>query len=207
MGEPSRQSHWDQVYRSKGEGGVSWFEASPALSLVLIHATTISTKSAIIDIGGGAARLVDALLDERFEDVTVLDLAPAALTNAKARLGARAAKVHWLDADVTTWDPLRAYDLWHDRAVFHFLTDVDDRAAYARCAAKALRAGGHLIIGTFAPDGPERCSSLPVMRHDAESIGASLGDAFRLVESRPHEHRTPAGAIQRFQFSRYVKTG
>jgi len=206
MDGPSRQFHWEQVYRSKGEAGVSWFEKSPTLSLALIHATGIGTKAAIVDIGGGASRLVDALLHEGFEDVSVLDLAPAALATAKARLGTRSAKVNWLEADVTTWNPPRAYDLWHDRAVFHFLTEAADRAAYAKCAAKALRVGGHIVIGTFAPDGPERCSGLPVMRHDAATIGAILGGAFSLVESRRHAHRTPAGAIQRFQFSWYVKT-
>jgi SAM-dependent methyltransferase len=205
MNSSDRQTHWENVYRTKSDREVSWFEHSPALSLDLIHATGAGHKAAIIDIGGGASRLVDALLDDGFEDVSVLDLSEAALATSQARLGARAAPVDWLLADVTVWEPPRAYDVWHDRAVFHFLTQPEDRAAYAACAFKGVRAGGHVIIGTFAPDGPERCSGLPVMRHDAASIGAVLGDAFTLVESRQHDHRTPAGAIQRFQFSRFKK--
>jgi SAM-dependent methyltransferase len=206
MSSLGRQSHWDKVYQSKGERDVSWFEESPALSLDLIRATGASTRASIIDIGGGASRLVDALLNEGFEAVTVLDLSPTALAAAQARLGARSAKVHWLVADVTTWDPPQVYDVWHDRAVFHFLTEADDRAVYAERALKALRPGGQLIIGTFAPNGPERCSGLPVVCHDAGSIGEILGSSFTLIETRRHAHHTPMGAIQRFQFSRFVKS-
>lgn len=206
MDNLERQAHWDRVYRSKGEREVSWFEESPALSRDLIRAAGIDDKAAIVDIGGGASRLVDALLDEGFADVTVLDLSPAALATAQARLGAHSSKVHWLVADVTSWDPPRLYDVWHDRAVFHFLTQAQERAAYAERALRGVRPGGQLIIGTFAPDGPERCSGLPVVRHDAASIGAILGSAFTLRESRRHDHRTPAGAIQRFQFSRFVRS-
>ena len=205
MNNTSRQAHWENVYRAKGERDVSWFEQSPALSLDLIRATGVDSKAAIIDIGGGASRLVDALLADGFEDVSVLDLSGTALATSKARLGARGATVDWLLADVTRWEPPRAYDVWHDRAVFHFLTDAQERAAYAARAFKGVRAGGHVIIGTFAPDGPERCSGLPVVRHDAASIGAVLGSAFTLIESRRHDHRTPTGKIQRFQFSRYKK--
>ena len=205
MNSSSRQTHWDNIYRTKGESEVSWFEQSPALSLDLIRATGVDSKAAVIDIGGGASRLVDALLDEGFEDVSALDLSEVALATSRARLGARAAKVQWLIADVTRWEPPRAYDVWHDRAVFHFLTEAPARADYAACVFKGVRAGGHVIIGTFAPDGPERCSGLPVMRHDAASIGAVLGNAFTLIESRRHDHRTPTGTIQRFQFSRYKK--
>ncbi len=200
-----RQSHWENVYRTKSDREVSWFEESPALSLDLIRATGVDHKAALIDIGGGASRLVDVLLDDGFEDISVLDLSEAALATSQARLGVRGATVDWLLADVTSWQPPRAYDVWHDRAVFHFLTSQEDRAAYAACASKGVRAGGHLIIGTFALDGPERCSGLPVMRHDAASIGAVLGSAFTQVESRRHDHRTPAGSTQRFQFSRFTR--
>ncbi len=205
MSSLGRQAHWDQVYRSKDDREVSWFEESPALSLDLIRATGVLHKAPIIDIGGGASRLVDALLDDGFEDVSVLDVSPAALARSKARLGVRGAKVHWLVADVTAWDPPQAYDVWHDRAVFHFLTEAEERAAYAARVAHAVRPGGHVVIGTFAPEGPQRCSGLPVMRHHAASIGAILGGSFRLVESRRHDHRTPAGVIQRFQFCRFSK--
>ncbi len=200
-----RQAHWENVYRTKGEREVSWFQESPAISLDLIQATRIKPDASIIDIGGGASRLVDALLDARFDNVTVLDLSEKALATSKARLGARSAKVIWIAADVTAWEPAQAYDVWHDRAAFHFLTDPRDRAAYAERVLRAVRRGGHVIIGTFAPDGPERCSGLPVARHDAASLGKILGSSFKLIGSRKHSHHTPMGAIQRFQFSRFQR--
>ena len=196
-----RQPHWQGVYTSKGEAEVSWFQESPATSLEMIELAGVSPAAAIIDIGGGASRLVDALRDRGFQAVSVLDLSSAALETAKARLGAHSDQVEWIVADVTTWQPARSYDLWHDRAAFHFLTDAPDRAAYVACLTKAIKTGGHAIIATFAPDGPERCSGLPVMRYDPESLGAMLGGAFTLVNSRRHEHTTPWGAKQRFQFS------
>ncbi len=198
-----RQAHWQNVYATKGERSVSWFQERPDISLDLIHATGADTRAAIVDIGGGASRLVDALIDEGFADITILDLSDAALATSKARLGRKAAPVRWVTADVTTWEPPRSYDVWHDRAALHFLTDAGDRAAYADRVGRALRPGGHVIIGTFAPDGPERCSGLPVIRHDAASLGALLGPDFALIENRRHDHHTPGGATQKFQFSRF----
>lgn len=203
MSEPIRQAHWENVYATKGEGDVSWFQERPDVSLDLIKATGVDADAAVVDVGGGASRLVDALLDLGFTSVSVLDLSEKALATSKARLGARAGRVKWLVADVITWQPAESYDVWHDRAAFHFLTDAKDREAYAECVLKAVRPGGHVIIGTFAPDGPERCSGLPVMRADAKSIEAMLGDSFVLVESRRHDHTTPSGAVQHFQFSRF----
>lgn len=205
MSEPIRQVHWENVYTTKGEGDVSWFQERPDVSLDLIRATGIGTDAAIVDIGGGASRLVDALIEKGHTSLTVLDLSEKALATSKERLGARGARVKWIVADVTAWRPAESCDVWHDRAAFHFLTDAKDRDAYAECVLKAVRPGGHVIIGTFAPDGPERCSGLPVMRHDAASIGAVLGNTFELVESRRHDHTTPAGAVQRFQFSRFKR--
>jgi len=196
-----RQAHWQHVYTSKDEQAVSWFEAVPSVSLDLIRATGVGPDAAIIDIGGGAARLADALLDDGFRDLTVLDLSAEALEKAKARLGARAASVQWVTADVTTWQPDRHFDVWHDRAALHFLTDAQAQAAYAERVTRAVKPGGHVIIFTFAPDGPERCSGLPVVRHDAASLSKLLGSAFELIESRRHDHHTPGGAVQRFQFS------
>ena len=203
MSDLGRQAHWENVYATKEEHAVSWFQERPDISLDLIRATGVKTSASIIDIGGGASRLVDALIDEGFEAITVLDLSEKALTTSKARLGARGAHVQWVVADITTWEPPQSYDVWHDRAALHFLTDPKDRAASAERVSRAVRPGGHVIIGTFALDGPERCSGLPIVRYDAASLGKILGPSFELIESKRHEHHTPAGAIQRFQFSRF----
>lgn len=198
-----RQAHWENVYATKDEHAVSWFQEKPDISLDLILATGVKATASIIDIGGGASRLVDTLVDEGFKAVTVLDLSEKALATSKARLGTRGANVQWVVADITIWEPTQTFDVWHDRAALHFLTDPKDRAAYAERVSRAVRSSGHVIIGTFAPDGPERCSGLPVVRHDAATLGKLLGHSFELVESRRHDHQTPAGATQRFQFSRF----
>lgn len=201
MENESRQAHWEGVYTKKGENELSWFQESPAPSLELIAEVGTTHASPIIDIGGGASRLVDNLIDRGFEDVTVLDLSEAALEATKARLGDRAAQVHWIVTDATVWEPLKAYDVWHDRAAFHFLTEDRDRAAYVARLERALKVGGYAIIATFALDGPERCSGLPVVRYDAASLGQTLGRAFQLVDTRRHAHATPWGSDQSFQFS------
>ncbi len=200
MSGTARQVHWQTVYRSKGETDVSWFEAEPAVSLDLVARAGTPPEAAVIDIGGGASRLVDHLLDRGFADVTVLDLSEAALAAARARLGGRAAQVQWIVADATTWTPPRRYHLWHDRAAFHFLTEPADRTAYMARLRQAIAPGGHVVIGTFAPDGPARCSGLPVIRHDADSLAAALGPGFVLVDTRRQAHVTPSGPVQRFQF-------
>jgi 2-polyprenyl-3-methyl-5-hydroxy-6-metoxy-1,4-benzoquinol methylase len=197
----SRQQHWENVYVTKGETEVSWFQETPSLSLQLMTLAGATPRSDVIDIGGGASRFVDALVEMGFQSVTVLDLSEAAIAVVKARLGSRANKVKWVVADVTTWEPQQFYDLWHDRATFHFLTEERDRTAYVAHLSKAVKPGGHAIIATFAPDGPERCSGLPVVRYDAESLGYVLGDAFELIETRRQQHMTPSGSEQRFQFS------
>jgi SAM-dependent methyltransferase len=200
MGEVGRQAHWESVYTTKGENEVSWFQQSPTPSLDLIMMQAEPT-SAIIDVGGGASRLVDHLLERGFEDVTVLDLSAAALAADKVRLGARAERVNWIVADVTSWEPARTYDIWHDRAAFHFLTEASDRAAYVARIERGLKIGGHAIIATFAPDGPEKCSGLPVARYDSASLARTLGTPFKLVHTQRHEHATPWGSRQIFQFS------
>ena len=201
MSEFNRQAHWQQVYKEKGEYQVSWFQDQPAISLELIEAVGAKPSSAIIDIGGGASRLMDALVDRGYGDLSVLDLSESATSIAKARLADRAAQVKWIVADVTQWKPTRAYDLWHDRAAFHFLTRASDRDAYIDRLIKAVPSGGHAIIGTFAVDGPERCSGLPVVRYDAARLSAKFTPAFALLDTRRDDHRTPWGAIQHFQFS------
>jgi trans-aconitate methyltransferase len=202
MNTASRQAHWEKVYNTKRENELSWFQENPAPSLDLIGKAGATAASSVIDVGGGASRLVDALLENGFKDVTVLDLSGAALAAAKARLLSRRDQVQWVVADVTEWEPQgRAYDIWHDRAALHFLTEEPDRMAYVARLIKAVKPGGCAIIATFAPDGPERCSGLPVLRHDAESLRRVVGDAFEVIETLRHEHRTPWGSEQHFQFS------
>jgi len=201
MSDANRRTHWENVYTSKSDHEVSWFQENPAPSLALIAEIGATPSAAVIDIGGGASRLVDHLIDQGFSDVTVLDLSAAALEATKARLGERAGRVHWLVADATTWEPSRAYDIWHDRAAFHFLTEARDRAGYIARLSQALKLGGHAIIATFALDGPEKCSGLPVMRYDAVRLGQTLGSGFELLQSHGNDHATPWGSHQQFQFS------
>lgn len=201
MNGSGRREHWQDVYKEKGENRVSWFQEQPTISMELIQAVGAKADSALIDIGGGASRLVDQLVQQNYRDLTVLDLSENAIAIAKQRLGPRASMVRWIVADATQWQPGRQYDLWHDRAAFHFLTEAADRRAYVERLAKALRAGGHAIIGTFAVDGPERCSGLPVVRYDAGRLSAELGNGFALIETRRDDHKTPWDAVQHFQFS------
>ncbi|WP_035710192.1 class I SAM-dependent methyltransferase [Bradyrhizobium genomosp. I (2014)] len=198
-----RSAHWDHVYATKGEAEVSWYQDSPAISLEMIRAASPNHDAAIIDIGGGASRLVDALLQDGYRDVSVLDLSVNALEVAKKRIGAGASMVDWIVADATSWRPAKSYDVWHDRAAFHFLTDPRDRAAYVERLRSAVASGGQVIIGTFAPDGPEKCSGLPVQRHDSASLAAELGPEFELMETRRETHHTPWNSTQAFQFSRF----
>jgi SAM-dependent methyltransferase len=207
MQSRDRQAHWQDVYTNKAENEVSWFQESPAPSIELIMQIGAAHTCPVIDIGGGASRLVDDLIDKGFDDITVLDLSEVALQVAKSRLGDRAAKVDWIAADVTTWEPLRTYGIWHDRATFHFLTDEHDRTAYVQRLKQAVKVGGHAIIATFALDGPERCSGLLVVRYDPESLARILGPAFELTDRRQHRHATPWGTEQSFQFSMFRRTG
>jgi SAM-dependent methyltransferase len=203
MSDVSRKAHWENVYATKGEREVSWYQKSPAPSLELLALAGLAADASIIDIGGGASRLVDALVDRNVRRITVLDLSAAALDAARQRLGNRAAGVEWVVADVTIWEPSETYDLWHDRAAFHFLTDPADQSVYVDRLRKAVKPGGYAIIGTFALDGPERCSGLPIVRYDAASLSAILGTDFKLIDARRNDHATPWGAVQRFQFSTF----
>jgi trans-aconitate methyltransferase len=203
MSDASRKAHWETVYTTKGENEVSWFQENPAPSLELIDLGGSTSESAIVDIGGGASRLVDSLVARGFNRVTVLDISEAALEVAKARLGTRASRVQWVVADVTEWCPTQTFDVWHDRAAFHFLTESADKAAYVSRLKAAVMPGGCVIIGTFALDGPERCSGLLVSRYDAASLAATFGQGFELIDTRRHEHATPSGVAQKFQFSTF----
>jgi SAM-dependent methyltransferase len=207
MTDSSRQAHWENVYRTKGERKVSWFQESPVPSLELIALTGAAPSTDIVDIGGGASRLVDSLLAQGYRNVTVLDVSSTALAAARERLGGDAARVNWIVADVTNWQPEQRYGIWHDRAAFHFLNAHEEQAAYVESLRRALKIGGHAIIGTFALDGPEKCSGLPVTRHSAETIGMLFGPGFKLVDGRRHQHATPWRSVQHFHFSTFVRLG
>lgn len=199
-----RARHWRDVYSAREEAALTWFEARPQVSLDLIeHYLPPGAGATVIDVGGGTSRLVDALLERGYGPVAVLDIAPTALDATQRRLGPDADAVTWIAADITGWDPPGQWALWHDRAVFHFLTAERDRAAYVAAMAAAVRPGGHAIVATFAEDGPETCSGLPVCRYAPASLFATVErispGAFRLVEGRRHVHVTPKGNRQSFQ--------
>jgi hypothetical protein len=201
-----RRQHWNSVYTTKGERDVSWFEPSPEISLQMIEAAGLPPDACVLDVGGGESRLVDALLARGVSCIGVLDVARDALLRAQARLGDQAADVAWIQADVTGMWSWKDVDVWHDRAVFHFLTERADREMYKERLVEHVKPGGAVIIATFSLDGPEKCSGLPVTRYSPEALAAELGHAFTLVESRPHTHTTPWGASQRFQYSRFTRT-
>ena len=197
----SRDEHWESVYRSKASTQVSWYQPEAALSLELIRRVAPDTDATIIDVGGGASTLVDGLVDAGYDAVTVLDIAPTALGVARDRLASRAAGIAWVAADVVTAPlPSGAYDVWHDRAVFHFLTDANDRARYVAQVRRTVRPGGHVIVASFASDGPTRCSGLDVVRYSPEAMHAEFGTGFRLLDSVREDHHTPTGVMQSFVY-------
>lgn len=200
----SRRAHWERVYSEKGEDALSWFEPQAQTSLALIDAVGIAPHAAV-DVGAGTSRFVDALIARGVPDITLIDLSQTALDRTRARLGAAADRVRFVAADVTTWTPERRFDLWHDRAAFHFLTEPEARAAYLARLRTALTPGGHALIATFAEDGPERCSGLPVQRYAAQDLAAALGPDFALRETRRVTHSTPWGSEQRFQASLFQR--
>ena len=193
--------HWRTVYATKSPEEVSWFEAEPEASLEAMRSLQVKPGSAVVDVGAGASRLADALLDIGFSDVTLLDIADSALDTSRARLGARADQVSWQVADVRHWRPERRYAVWHDRAVFHFLTEAADREKYRHTLLDATRRGSLILLATFAPHGPEQCSGLPVRRYDADGLASELGDGFALREAWRQLHQTPSGASQSFQWA------
>jgi SAM-dependent methyltransferase len=199
--------HWNQVYQTKAPDDVSWFQTRPATSLRLIEACGFSKVDGIIDVGGGASVLVDALLDAGFTKLAVLDISATALDHAKRRLGARAGAVDWFAADVTTFTPPRQFSLWHDRAVFHFLTEKADRQKYVATIKRTLTPDGHAVIATFAIDGPEKCSGLKVSRYGAPTICAELGAEFQLLQQVNETHVTPWNTEQRFSYFRFARQG
>ncbi len=195
------RTHWEQIYGSKRATEVSWYQSEPAVSLALIRKFVPDRGSAIIDIGGGASTLVDRLLDSDYRSVTVLDISAEALGQAQTRLAERAELVTWVEANVLE-EPLppAGFDFWHDRAVFHFLTQASDRRRYIEQVHRAVRVGGHVAVATFAPDGPTQCSGLEVLRYDPSELHAEFGADFRLLQSEREEHTTPTGAVQPFTY-------
>ena len=194
--------HWETVYRNQPVETASWFQVTPEVSLRLIDQATLEKDAAIIDVGGGASKLVDHLLLRGFRDVSVLDISASALRISKARLNNPLRGVHWIECDLQHFEPERRYDLWHDRALFHFMTGERQRAAYRRILDKAVAPGGHVIIATFAIDGPEQCSGLPVRRYDADRVRAEFGDGYQLESEQPESHLTPGGKVQEFTYFR-----
>lgn len=191
-----RAAHWESVYERNRGDSVSWYQAEPDLSLELVDLLGSSTGAGVIDVGGGTSVLADALLHRGYADVTVLDISEAGLKVSRERVGADA-PVEWIAHDLLTWEPTRRYDLWHDRAVFHFLSG-EEVGVYRDLLRRALAPRGHVIMATFAPDGPEWCSGLPVTRYGADQLMETLGSEFEMVGQRREVHRTPSGAIQPF---------
>jgi ubiquinone/menaquinone biosynthesis C-methylase UbiE len=193
------KTHWEEVYETKDSTKVSWFQENPDLSLQLIDDTCVGSLAQVIDVGGGASTLVDNLLDRNYQNITVLDISASALQVAQERIGSQANLVTWLDADITQIQlPYQFYDVWHDRAVFHFLTRASDRQKYVEAVMHSVKAGGHVIVATFDIDGPSRCSGLEIVRYNSDSLHNEFGDKFNLVHSTGESHETPFGTEQKF---------
>jgi len=195
-----RKSHWDSAYATKGDD-VSWYQSNPARSLEMINAAAPMLSASIIDVGAGASRLVDKLLDIGYSDITLLDVSEVALGATRHRLEGAGGKVSWIAADITLWRPDRSYEIWHDRAVFHFLTDEASQEAYIFALKQGTRLGSTIILFTFAPTGPEKCSGLPVQRYSADTLAARLGPDFALYTDGTERHPTPFGTTQDFTYA------
>jgi SAM-dependent methyltransferase len=195
------QTHWEKIYQQKAPDAVSWYQPHLEKCLALIEQFAPKQSASIIDVGGGESTLVDDLLARGYQNVTVLDISQTAIDANRKRLGNAAETVHWVVADITKDElPSCAYDVWHDRAVFHFLTSATDRAAYVRQVAHAVSPGGHVVVSTFGPEGPTKCSGLKIVRYDAESVHNEFGVHFRLLGSSTELHRTPFGTTQQFLY-------
>lgn len=196
-----RLSHWEGVYSEREDTQLSWHQDDPSISLELCELAGMQSASSVIDIGSGTSRFAARLIEKGLSDIAVLDVSQSALDRSRRQLGPVSERIEWITADVTNWSPDRSYDLWHDRAVFHFLVNAEDRVLYRDRLCRCLLPGGHAIIATFPPDGPEKCSGLPVLRYDPEALRKELGEDFTLIAHRRHMHHTPWGSAQPFQFS------
>lgn len=195
------REHWNKVYTAKRETEVSWYQPHPELSLGFIKSAAPNVSASILDVGGGASHLVDELLSQGYSDVTVLDVSQAALDRSKERLGPLADTVSWIAADITEWVPSRTWDIWHDRAVFHFLTAAQDQDRYIAALMAGTKPGSVAVMATFALDGPESCSGLPVQRYSPITLAARIGGGFELVSEALESHRTPKGNLQKFAYA------
>jgi trans-aconitate methyltransferase len=201
-----RKTHWEKVYDSNSPREVSWYQNEPTLSMRLIDHTQIANDAPIIDVGGGTSKLVDNLLDADYSNISVLDISDSALQHARKRLADKAAEIEWYNEDITGFNPPHRFALWHDRAVFHFLTSQDDRNKYLNVLKQSLEPGGHVIIMTFAVGGPQKCSGLEIMQYDEEKLMVEFGQEFELLETGHQGHVTPAGSEQKFAWFRLIRT-
>ena len=200
-----RNKHWGDVYQEKSSSELSWYQKEPKLSMELIRSTNVASNDAIIDVGAGTSVLVDYLKKEHYINFNVLDISENAIAIAKKRLGKSAKSINWIVSDITKFDVFQKFSLWHDRALFHFLTDPSDRRIYVKALINAIRPEGHLIIATFAIGGPKKCSGLEIVQYDSEKMIAELGDNFKLVEERKEVHITPANKEQKFNFFLFLR--
>jgi len=197
----NKKTHWEMVYETKSDRQVSWFREHLDNSLRMILQTKVSKEATIIDVGGGSSTLADDLLEQGFADISVLDISAKALEKSRARLGTRAAQIEWIEADITQVSlPENHYDVWHDRAVFHFLTDAEDRRKYVELVMRSLKIGGHIIVASFGENGPNKCSGLEVLRYSPETMHNEFGGGFKLVKSLNETHETPFGTTQEFVY-------
>jgi SAM-dependent methyltransferase len=199
------KTHWENIYRTKQSQEVSWTQEVPKISLDFVRSFKLPKTASIIDIGGGDSKLADFLLDAGYEDVTVLDISGAALERAEQRLGSRADKINWVEQDITRFEPTTRFDLWHDRAAFHFLTTAEQINRYLSIARKSIKDGGYAVIGTFSPDGPEKCSGLPVRRYDEQMLAAAFSTGFKKISCITEDHITPFQTKQNFLFCSFQR--
>lgn len=201
----NRKTHWEKVYKKKTSNELSWYQDCPEVSLRLITSTRLGAECNIIDVGGGTSKLADFLLQQGYKNLTVLDISGSSIKKSRLRLGNKASKIKWIEADITNFNLEEKYDIWHDRAVFHFLTDSQDRKKYISALRRALKPDGHVIIATFSLSGPQKCSGLKIVRYSPESLHDELGNNFQMIEALDEVHLTPTKVKQNFIYCRLKK--
>lgn len=200
-----RKTHWNRIYEKNSPEEVGWYQEHPEMSLKLIAATGVVVDGSIIDVGGGASKLSGILLDRGYKDLTVLDISRGSIERARLQFGSKNKHITWIEADVTTFNFTKKFDIWHDRAVFHFLTEPLDRERYVSSVNNALKPGGYLIISSFGLEGPPKCSGLKIVRYSPETLSSEFGDGFELLETMDEIHTTPSQIQQQFIYCRFKK--